>query len=129
MDGRRGGTEALLAPCPVLSSPFCHVCSALHEPTWIAQHVKQPSRRTRKPVQLGGISLALFKALPRLHFKLYNFSGSGSRMNAGYWQALHLIRGKRSSSHDSNYIQRLEKRKHKNASNERHLESLLLLDL
>lgn len=70
--------------------------------------VKQLSLRTGKRVQLGGISLSLSEALPWLHFKLYNFPGCGSEVEAGYWQELYFIWLEFSSQHDSSHIKRLE---------------------
>lgn len=104
-DGEIGLTLDVLTPSPVLTSQCCLAYRPLWKPM---KHrmVKQSSLRTWKRVQLGGISLSLFEALPWLHVKLYNFSGFGSRMDAGYWQALYLIW----ENFSSTCIKRLEKK-------------------
>lgn len=82
---------------PAPSLALYDVCFYVHsfhgplcDPT--SHHLaKQLSLRTGKRVQLGGISLSLFEALPWLHFKLYNFAGCRSEVEAGYWQELFFI--------------------------------------
>lgn len=124
----RGLTPTLPAPSLVLYDVCFHVHSfygPLHDPT--SRHlVKQLSLRTGKLVQLGGISLSLFEALPWLHFKLYNFPGCGSEVDAGYWQELYFIWLEFSSQHDSTHIKRLGRTE---SWNKRCMGTLLIVGL